>query len=1508
MEKDLPNAAAVATTPAPPLNIHGDTNPFTLTFHDLSVHVPRVSECLPCCTFRNIKNLGAEYFGMYVTEREAFYTLDRVSGCVKSGETLLVLGKSGSGKSTLLRALCGRLNETDELFGTVALNGIPIGKSHQAWRRMCSYVSADDGTHSPVLTVGETFRFAAQCTSDGKTPVAALEARVDWMLDALGLSHVKNTVVGDENLRGVSGGQKRRVTVGEMLLNPHSRIFCLDNITDGLASTDSLSLVQQISGACKKNGLAAIITLLQPSDEIVQLFDKMLVLSSEGQPMYFGPVNRHVLREVFIGSADPKEEDTGSIADLVLNQPVSNESLGFPDSKEQTVPVTFSGSTLHRDLLQEIDDIRSMYPSVHEREAALDAILPRTKYSNSYWHQLQIIASRRKKLIMRNSMTYARIIIAIIFGTIVGSLFSALNNDTIGALGKTGYIFLSSFLVLMLSAAVTIPDGFRQRITLFKHRNAEFYSGRIAYIVQWALDMPLSIIEATLIASISYWWVDMTPGANHFLLFLFTLIGLECVGQAFARVLCALSRTQVSANVASSLFILLFATVGGFMPTYDAITWVLRWLSWLTPVSYAFEAMMINQFEGQTFYGVVIVNPNVGSTSIGTVQGTKYLQAQSLPRSQWTTNHGIMVFDCIMLFIFAFVLDVIGMFFQEKTRSWYFNQIRRPRSKVHRAALVTPSDPEAQSLNTYQGGHSIDSLSVKNLCYSVNIEKNSPWKPRRATLQSLCGPLLTCLAGKEAESKEATGEDPGISAELSLLNNITARFRKGRMCALMGQSGAGKTTLLDVIAGYKTGGKITGDIMIDGQPKLDATWKVISAYAEQQDILNPYMSVRETIEFTAACRLPNSSDRKAIIDNVMELMDLLPFANMIVGREKEGEGLPKHARKRLTIANQLVVQPKILFLDEPTSGLGVNAAALVMRAVRRSTDALDLITLVTIHQPSRKMFESFDDLLLLAKGGRVSYCGELGKNSKTLLDYFANLSGKEPPSNVNPADFVLGILDDGSPDNVVSLFQECILSRDIVDHIESDINSAEGKEPLIIHGNSRTFFLELTLLFKRQFLVQWRNPSYSFMRMTVSAGACVILGLLFFNIESNVQGAVFSIASLFFMTFILVIPMQSAVIPLIEDRSVLYREAVSGTYSRLAYGLGQLLADIPFHAINTLIMVRQTLQQGQFDFIPFCLTISRSSVWNHLLYANGLAGLSVILSVCLMGFLITSSAMPDGWAWAYQVNLFRYILQGLVTNELSGQTYRLDIGHLIPEMNTTMSSISLNENNMLGNVFDDRKSNFKAIGFVHGDIPVGGNYSAQAARLVGVTLDLDGENVGDDFNSLISCLVENECLVEPVSTNFINCTSDFSSVCANEFDQIISNLEDGKMKVAECFGGDNSYDGATTVLERDLEHHHKVASCMMRRLLPIGGSRHVLRGFRELMKIIMFIQDIIENGIDIPGDAILFYFGWSEFDADTLSFSAPWKWYYCVTAVVVFLLSMELIKLVAVQCIVWTKR
>lgn len=138
-----------------------------------------------------------------------------------------------------------------------------------------------------------------------------------------------------------------------------------------------------------------------------------------------------------------------------------------------------------------------------------------------------------------------------------------------------------------------------------------------------------------------------------------------------------------------------------------------------------------------------------------------------------------------------------------------------------------------------------------------------------------------------------------------------------------------KTTLLDVIAGYKTGGRITGDLTLNGLPKDPKIWTLLAGYAEQNDLLNPYLTVMETLKFTASCRLPASMNRASVISNIIGLMSLEDWIDFVVGIENEGEGIPKHVRKRLTIAVQLVMLPKILFLDvSPNSFLPLAAVLL----------------------------------------------------------------------------------------------------------------------------------------------------------------------------------------------------------------------------------------------------------------------------------------------------------------------------------------------------------------------------------------------------------------------------------------------------------------------------------------------------------------------------------------------------------------------------------------------------
>ena len=220
---------------------------YTLSFSNLSVHVPGKKKKWYSTIVQPFKYVAQEYLGVSTESRDPLYALNNISGVLPSGQLCLVLGSNDESKSTLLRALSGRLSEQDKQAGTIALNGLPMIESYQGWKRLCPYVSPSDQDHAPVLTVRETFEFARRCTASDDTPNQVIEDDVNELLVSLGLDHVADTVVGDENLRGISGGQKRRVTVGEMILDKNCKYVCLENITDGLSSTDSVKLIQDLA-------------------------------------------------------------------------------------------------------------------------------------------------------------------------------------------------------------------------------------------------------------------------------------------------------------------------------------------------------------------------------------------------------------------------------------------------------------------------------------------------------------------------------------------------------------------------------------------------------------------------------------------------------------------------------------------------------------------------------------------------------------------------------------------------------------------------------------------------------------------------------------------------------------------------------------------------------------------------------------------------------------------------------------------------------------------------------------------------------------------------------------------------------------------------------------------------------------------------------------------------------------------------------------------------------------
>ncbi|MFS8034983.1 putative ABC-type sulfate transporter [Helianthus anomalus] len=246
---------------------------------------------------------------------------------------------------------------------------------------------------------------------------------------------------------------------------------------------------------------------------------------------------------------------------------------------------------------------------------------------------------------------------------------------------------------------------------------------------------------------------------------------------------------------------------------------------------------------------------------------------------------------------------------------------------------------------------------------------------------------------------------------LQLLKDVSGAFRPGILNALIGVTGAGKTTLMDVLAGRKTGGHIEGNIFVSGYSKNQSTFARVSGYCEQNDIHSPNVTVYESLLYSAWLRLSSEVDtstRKMFVDELMELVELHPLRNGIVGLPGVN-GLTIEQRKRLTIAVELVANPSIIFLDEPTSGLDARSSAIVMCTIRNTVDTGRTVV-CTIHQPSIDIFESFDELLLMKIGGQIIYAGPLGDRSHKLVEYFEAISGVPKIKNgYNPATWVLEV-------------------------------------------------------------------------------------------------------------------------------------------------------------------------------------------------------------------------------------------------------------------------------------------------------------------------------------------------------------------------------------------------------------------------------------------------------------------------------------------------------------------
>ncbi|XP_047051186.1 ABC transporter G family member 41-like [Lolium rigidum] len=901
--------------------------------------------------------------------QERIQILKDVTGILKPSRMTLLLGPPGCGKTSLLLALAGKLNRNLKVTGEIEYNGVKL--QDFVPEKTAAYIGQYD-LHVPEMTVRETLDFSARFQGVGSraeimkevirrekeagispdpdidTYMKAISVeglgrsmQTDYIMKIMGLDICADVLVGDAMRRGISGGEKKRLTTGEMIVGPSKALF-MDEISTGLDSSTTFQIVTCLQQLAHISESTILVSLLQPAPETYDLFDD-IILMAEGQIVYHGSKNYIMSFFESCGFKCPERKGCADFLQEVLSKKDQHQYWSSEEKYKFFTVEQFcdkfkasqSGQNLAEELSMPCDESKG-----HKNALSFSI------YSLSKWDLLKACFARELLLMKRNSFLYISKTIQLgLLGVITGTVFlrTRMGVDRVHANYYMGSLFYA-LVLLMVNGFPELAMALNRLPVFYKQRDYYFYPAWAYAIPSFILKIPVSLVESVVWTSISYYLIGYTPEASRFFCQLLVLFLIHTASLSMFRCVASYGQTMVAGSVGGTLAFLVLLSFGGFLIPRPFLPNWLKWGFWLSPLSYAEIGLTGNEFLASRW---------LESTVSGVTLGRRILMDRGLDFSSyfyWISVGAMIGF--ILLFNVGFA---IGLTIKNRTSR----------------AIISRNKP-----NTLDGRGQDISKDTKNGMPKLQAE--------------------TALTPNRTGRMEMR-EHGYMERKLQLLHNITGAFQPGVLSALMGVTGAGKTTLLDVLAGRKTGGVIEGDIRIGGYPKIQETFARISGYCEQTDVHSPQITVGESVAYSAWLRLPpeiDSKTRNEFVNEVLETIELDEIRDSLVGVPGVN-GLSTEQRKRLTIAVELVSNPSIIFMDEPTSGLDARAAAIVMRAVKNVADTGRTVV-CTIHQPSIEIFEAFDELMLMKRGGELIYAGPLGHLSCEVIRYFQASSDGDP--------------------------------------------------------------------------------------------------------------------------------------------------------------------------------------------------------------------------------------------------------------------------------------------------------------------------------------------------------------------------------------------------------------------------------------------------------------------------------------------------------------------------------
>ncbi|GLB11200.1 hypothetical protein AtubIFM57258_007620 [Aspergillus tubingensis] len=1197
--------------------------------------------------------------------------LSNSHGCVKPGEMLLVLGRPGSGCTTLLKMLSNRRLGYKSIEGDVHYGSLTSDEAAQYRGQIV--MNTEEEIFFPTLTVGQTMDFATRLKipfnlpNGVESPEAYRQEAKKFLLESMGISHTNDTKVGNEYVRGVSGGERKRVSIIECLATRGS-VFCWDNSTRGLDASTALEWTKAVRAMTDVLGLSSIVTLYQAGNGIYDLFDKVLVLD-EGKEIYYGPMTQ----------ARPFMEDLGfacregsNVADYLTGVTVPTERIirpgyenRFPRNADMIL-AEYQKSPLYTQMISEYDypdtDLARQRTAEFKESVAQEKNKKLSKTSPltvDFIDQVKTCIIRQYQIIWGDKATFfIKQISTLVQALIAGSLFYNAPNNSGGLFVKSGALFFS-LLYNSLLAMSEVTDSFSGRPILVKHKGFAYYHPAAFCIAQITADIPVLLFQISVFSIVVYFMVGLTMSASAFFTYWILVFTATMAMTALFRAVGALFSTFDGASKVSGFLISALIMYTGYMIKKPQMHPWFGWIYWINPMAYGFDALLSNEFHGK-------IIPCVGTNLIpsgegyggdghqscagvgGAIPGSTYVTGdQYLASLSYSHTHVWRNFGILWAWWALFAAATIIATSRWKSPGESGSSLLIPRERVDAHRQVARPDEESQVDEKAKKPHGDNCQSESDL--DKQLVRNTSvftWKDLTYTVKTPSGDRV-------------------------LLDKVYGWVKPGMLGALMGSSGAGKTTLLDVLAQRKTEGTIHGSVLVDGRP-LPVSFQRSAGYCEQLDVHEPFATVREALEFSALLRQPRhvpAEEKLKYVDTIIELLELHDIADTLIGRV--GNGLSVEQRKRVTIGVELVSKPSILiFLDEPTSGLDGQSAYNTVRFLRKLADVGQAV-LVTIHQPSAQLFAEFDTLLLLAKGGKMVYFGDIGDNGQTVKDYFARY-GAPCPAETNPAehmiDVVSGALSQGRDWHQV--WKDSPEHTNSLKELDSIVDDAASKPPgTVDDGNefAMPLWQQTLIVTKRSCVAVYRNTDYVNNKLALHVGSALFNGFSFWMIGNHVGALQLRLFTIF--NFIFVAPgVINQLQPLFLERRDIYdaREKKSKMYSWIAFVTGLIVSELPYLCICAVLYFAcwyytvgfpsDSNKSGAVFFVMLMYEFVYTGIGQFVsAYAPNAIFASLINPVIIgtlasfCGVLVPYTQIQEFWRyWIYYLDPFNYLMGSLL--------------------------------------------------------------------------------------------------------------------------------------------------------------------------------------------------------------------------------------------------------------------